>query len=83
MRPTVSRKRNRERVRHRIAKGLTLFIPGSIGFQEGSLVVLFVFFGHPPSAGVGLGLLRGAREIVCSALGFAVAWRETSSLRRS
>ncbi len=66
-----------------VAKGLTLFIPGSIGFQEGSIVGLFVFFGHPPAAGVGLGLLRRAREIFCSALGFGVAWRETSSLAKA
>ncbi|MGH7803904.1 MAG: lysylphosphatidylglycerol synthase domain-containing protein, partial [Candidatus Binatia bacterium] len=65
-----------------VVKGLTLFIPGSIGFQEGGIVVLFAFFGYPADAGVGLGLLRRAREIFCSALGFGVAWREARNLRR-
>ena len=64
-----------------VVKGLTLFIPGSIGFQEGGIVILFAFFGYPPAAGVGVGLLRRAREIFCSVLGFGVAWRETRSLR--
>ena len=62
-----------------VVKGLTLFIPGSIGFQEGGIVALYVFFGLPPAAGVGFGLLRRAREIFCSALGFCLVWWQTRS----
>jgi len=63
-----------------VVKGLTLFIPGSIGFQEGGIVVLFAFFGFPADAGVGFGLLRRAREIFCSALGFGLVWWQTRAL---
>jgi uncharacterized protein (TIRG00374 family) len=62
-----------------VVKGLTLFIPGSIGFQEGGIVALFVFFGFPAAAGVGFGLLRRAREIFCSALGFFLVSVQTSA----
>src|SRR5205807_6188881 len=63
-------------------KGLTLFVPGSIGFQEGGIVGLFVFFGFPAAAGAGFGLLRRAREIFCSALGFFLVWLQTRALAR-
>jgi putative membrane protein len=63
-----------------VVKGLTLFIPGSIGFQEGGIVGLFVFFGFPAAAGVGFGLLRRAREIFSSVLGFGLVWWQARTL---
>ncbi len=62
-----------------VAKGATFFVPGSIGFQETSFVLLFRLFGFSAEAGAGVGIVRRARELFLSALGlgwfFWDGWR--------
>ena len=46
------------------AKGVTAFIPGSVGGQEAGTVLVFVAFGLTEAAGVTFSLVRRIREIV-------------------
>ncbi len=55
-------------------KAVAFFVPASLGVQEGSLVVLGLFFGVTPGVSLALSLVRRARDL---ALGLPVllAWR--------
>ncbi len=55
-----------------VAKGITSFIPGSVGGQEGGIIAIFVSL--KLSAGVALtfGILRRLRELVWTAAGLLV-----------
>lgn len=63
-----------------ITKGLGLFVPGSLGVQEGGIVWLFVALGLGKPAGVTYAVLRRSREVLWILLGFALL---ASHLRRS
>ncbi len=58
-----------------VAKGLSFFIPGSIGAQEGGIVWLFHAVGAGTEAGLAYAVFRRFRELVWVALGFvALGW---------
>lgn len=62
-----------------IVKGATLFVPGSIGFQETGFAFLFKLFGFPEETGVSVGILRRARELLCAGAGLGwLIWDESS-----
>jgi putative membrane protein len=55
-----------------VAKLGSVIVPGSLGVQEGGLVVIFVAFGLTPPLAVTFGLLRRARELLWIGVGLAV-----------
>jgi hypothetical protein len=58
-----------------VAKGLSFFVPGSVGVQEGGIAWLFELVGIGREAGLSYALFRRARELFWIGLGFAVlAW---------
>ncbi|MGH7859234.1 MAG: lysylphosphatidylglycerol synthase domain-containing protein, partial [Candidatus Binatia bacterium] len=63
-----------------IIKGVTFFVPGSIGFQESGLVFLYGMFALPVGAGAGVAVLRRARELFCAGVGFGIILLEGASI---
>jgi putative membrane protein len=55
-----------------LVRTLSFFIPGNLGAQEGGLALVAQSIGLHPSAGVALSLLKRFRQIVWTAIGFAV-----------
>ncbi len=60
-----------------VAKGLSFFVPGSYGAQEGAITWLFVTTGLSPELGVTYAVLRRCREFCWIGLGFASLWYYT------
>lgn len=54
-----------------LIKGSTFFIPGSVGVQEGGIVLLLKAFGYSDVTGMSFALLRRLRELVWMAVGVA------------
>lgn len=54
-----------------LIKGGTFFIPGSVGVQEGGIVLLLKAFGYSDVTGISFALLRRLRELVWMAVGVA------------
>jgi hypothetical protein len=57
-----------------VVKGLSFFVPASIGAQEGGIVWLFVATGIGRDAGVTYAVFRRFRELVWIGLGFLALW---------
>ncbi len=51
------------------AKGAAFFVPGSLGFQEGGQVLIFLAFGLPAEVGLTFGIIRRLREFGWAGLG--------------
>lgn len=62
-------------------KAVFIFTPGSVGFQESGVVLLFRLFGLPAEAGAAYALVRRARELGYGGLGLVLLLREVSGLR--
>ncbi|MBA5865012.1 MAG: flippase-like domain-containing protein [Nitrospira sp. CR1.1] len=54
-----------------LIKGGAFFIPGSVGVQEGGIVLLLKAFGYSDVTGISFALLRRLRELVWMAVGVA------------
>lgn len=52
-----------------VAKGVTSFIPGSIGGQEGGIIVIFKSLGLSASIALTFGILRRMRELIWISFG--------------
>ena len=50
----------------------SFFIPGNLGVQEGGLALILGIMGVHPSLGVALSLLKRARQIIWTGIGFFV-----------
>lgn len=57
-----------------VAKGLSFFVPGSIGVQEGGISWLFETTGLGLELGLAYAVVRRLREVFWIALGFAMLW---------
>ena len=57
-----------------VTKGLSFFVPASIGVEEGGIVWLFRAVGLDPDAGAAYAVYRRFRELVWIALGFLALW---------
>ena len=55
----------------------TFFIPGSIGAQEGALVILVGAMTGKPELGLAVALVRRFRELVWIVWGLLIAWRRS------
>jgi glycosyltransferase 2 family protein len=62
-----------------VAKGIGAFVPGSIGVQESSVVLLFRVFALPEPLGISYAIIRRGRELLWVALGVVFLLREESS----
>ena len=67
-----------------MVKAMAFVIPGSIGVQEGGIVLLFIAVGQTTTAGVTFSLVRRVRELVWIGLGFGLlgwyGWRGQRAL---
>lgn len=58
-------------------RALSFFVPGALGVQEGSYVLLCGLFGIPPGAALALSLVRRARDLLIAApVLLSWQWRE-------
>lgn len=64
-----------------VAKGIGLFVPGSLGVQESGIVLLFHVFGLSEPVGVSYAILRRAREVFFALLGGALLFVDESSYK--
>ena len=55
--------------------GLLFFVPGKVGTQEGSKVLVFTLLGLDPAKGLSLAILRRIRELAWAAVGLLVLSR--------
>lgn len=55
-----------------VAKGITSFIPGSVGGQEGGIMAIFKVFGLSVSVALTFGILRRLRELIWIAAGLFI-----------
>ena len=64
------------------SRGIAFLVPAGIGVQEGAIVALSAWAGVPPAAGLGLALLKRAREVslgICGLLAWCVwGWFQRS-----
>jgi uncharacterized protein (TIRG00374 family) len=58
-----------------VAKGVAFFIPGSLGVQEGGIVLLFAAFGFSSGLGLTFSLVRRIREVLWISFGLLVLFR--------
>lgn len=63
-------------------KGVTLFVPGSIGFQEAGFVLLYRLFGLAAESGAAFGLVRRGRELLFGGIGLLGLMYEGARARR-
>ena len=67
-----------------MVRAMAFVIPGSVGVQEGGIVLLFVAVGQTTFAGVSFSLVRRLRELVWIGLGFGLlgwyGWRSRGTL---
>jgi uncharacterized protein (TIRG00374 family) len=58
-----------------VVKALAFFIPGSLGIQDGGIVLLLTLFGYPSSFGLTFSVVRRLRELLWIGLGLLVLLR--------
>jgi putative membrane protein len=67
-----------------MVKAMAFVIPGSVGVQEGGIVLLFLAVGQTTLAGVSFSLVRRVRELIWIGFGFGLlgwyGWRGQGSL---
>jgi uncharacterized protein (TIRG00374 family) len=64
-----------------VAKALGVFVPAAIGVQESGVWMLFHLFGFTAPQAVAYAILRRGREVVYAAIGAALLYLESGSLR--
>lgn len=62
-----------------VAKALGIFVPGAIGVQESGVWLLFQLFGLGQPQAAAYALLRRGRELIYTAIGLALLYRETGT----
>lgn len=64
-----------------VAKVLGMWVPGSLGVQESSIVLLGRLAGLPDALALAYALLRRAREVLFALAGWLFLWAEHATLR--
>jgi putative membrane protein len=64
-----------------VAKFVGVLVPGALGVQESSIVLLFRMFGLPDALGVSYAIIRRGREVVYAAIGGALFYNEEARSR--
>jgi len=64
-----------------VAKALGIFVPGALGVQESGVWLMFNFFGYAEPQAVAYAILRRGRDVVYAAIGAALLYVESGSLR--
>jgi len=64
-----------------VAKALGMWVPGSLGIQESSIVMLGRLAGLPDTLSVAYALLRRAREVIFAGIGWFFLYDDHANLR--
>lgn len=64
-----------------VAKGVYVLVPGAFGVQEYAVVALFTMFGYPEALGMQYAIIRRARDLSFTALGWGFLYNDEASLK--